>query len=434
MILNGWAERLEQDERKVVILDDDPTGTQIAAEVDVILKPSLSAFKRFFANQDRAVYVLTNTRALPENEAVQFVDSIRKDALAAAKEADKDVAFVLRGDSTLRGHVFAESDVFADMDSVILFVPAFPEGGRYTRNGVHYLKQNGREVPVVQTEFARDTVFGYKSGNMIEWVAEVGQGRTALTIPLDRIRGSEGHRYVADVLLKAPSGSVIVPDAETRTDLETIAWALLDAESRGRAVVVRCAPTFAALRGGLQAKRMQPSTPIAYSNVLLVCGSHTQLSTLQLERATALTAAPVVVSTERVLCGELEEVVEQLASQIERDLSRRRIAVLSTERIRSSEHGGLETGAKVMEALVCVVSKLRPRLSAVIAKGGITSAQTATDGLSSSRARVRGQLADGVSLWDLELENGKTLPYVVIPGNIGNEQTIADILRVGFLI
>lgn len=425
----AWANRLERDERKVIILDDDPTGTQIAADVDVILRPSLSAFRRFFASPDRAVYVLTNTRALTEEEAVRLVRRIRGEVLAAGEEAGKQAAFVLRGDSTLRGHVFAESDVFAAADSVILFIPAFPEGGRITRNGIHYLKIGGNEVPVVRTEFARDTVFGYTSGNMIDWVAEVGQGRPALSVPLSRIRGADGHAQVARTLLEAPSGTVIVPDAETRQDLETIAWGLLDAESRGRSVVVRCAPTFAVLRAGLSAKTARQPAAVPRAKVLLVCGSHTHLSTLQLEQAATLAAAPVFVPVDRVLRGEQEVVVDELTSRIERDLRQSRIAVLATERIRDPAHGSLQAGARVMEALVSVVRRLSGQLDAVIAKGGITSAQVAVDGLSSGRARVLGQLTTGVSLWELELENGTKMPYVVIPGNVGDEQTIVEALR-----
>ena len=37
---------------------------------------------------------------------------------------------MLRGDSTLRGHVFPETDAIGAERSVMLFVPAFPAGGR----------------------------------------------------------------------------------------------------------------------------------------------------------------------------------------------------------------------------------------------------------------------------------------------------------------
>jgi uncharacterized protein YgbK (DUF1537 family) len=102
------------------------------------------------------------------------------------------------------------------------------------------------------------------------------------------------------------------------------------------------------------------------------------------------------------------------------------LAVLATERVRSKEHGDLSTGAMVMEAVVAAVRQVAPRCDTVIAKGGITSAATAVDGMNAVTARVRGQLEPGVSLWDLRLEDGRTLPYAVIPGNVGHEGTIRD--------
>src|SRR5579875_1561803 len=108
-----WEQRLLQDRRRVVILDDDPTGTQTVADVEVILHPSLDAYRQFFAGPDRAIYVLTNSRSLNREGATGLVARIRDEVRLAAREARAGVAFLLRGDSTLRGHVFAEIDVLA---------------------------------------------------------------------------------------------------------------------------------------------------------------------------------------------------------------------------------------------------------------------------------------------------------------------------------
>jgi uncharacterized protein YgbK (DUF1537 family) len=146
--------------------------------------------------------------------------------------------------------VFAEIDAFAS-DSVSLFVPAFLEGGRIMLDGIHYLIVNGEKVPVVRTEFAKDTTFGYTSERLEDWVSEVGQGRPAILVPLGKL-----HMQYVDALLKVPAGSVVIPDAENRLDLETIALGLLDAEEEGPHVVVRSASTFAAIRSGQQGKEL----------------------------------------------------------------------------------------------------------------------------------------------------------------------------------
>lgn len=112
---------------KTVVLDDDPTGTQSATGVQVLLESDADRLEAALRDAD-GVYVQTNSRALDEASAVALVARIRADALEAGARLGVEVRFVLRGDSTLRGHVFAETGVFAGAEDVVLFVPAFPAG------------------------------------------------------------------------------------------------------------------------------------------------------------------------------------------------------------------------------------------------------------------------------------------------------------------
>lgn len=422
------SQRLQRDGRRVLVLDDDPTGTQTVSQVEVILRPSLDAYRGFFAGSERAIYVLTNTRALPVEAAVSLVGHIRHEAEQAAREAGQQVAFLLRGDSTLRGHVFAEIDALASPDSVTLFVPAFPEGGRVTLHGVHAIDNGGERIPVARLEFAQDPIFGYRSEHLVDWVAEVGQGRPARSLPIEELR-QQGSSAVTRALLDAPAGTVILPDAETRADLELVVAGLLDAEEQGRSVVVRSASTFAALRAGLSATPISGLPGLSGGRVLVVCGSHTQASTRQLETLVAASRHPVVLPTHWLLNEGLEAVVPRLAQQVRQQLDEHRFAILASERVRASEHGSLAVGAQVMEALTAIVAHVAPHCDALIAKGGITSAQVATDGLGAGLARVQGQLQPGVALWNLETGDGRRLPFAVVPGNVGHERTLVEIAR-----
>ena len=423
-----WEQRFQQDRRRVIVLDDDPTGTQSVANVEVILRPALPAYRRFFSGSERAVYVLTNTRALKQTEATRLIRRIRDDIQQAAQEAEEEVSILLRGDSTLRGHIFAEMDVLAEtqQDAVLLFVPAFPDGGRVTLHGVHYLVTAENKVPVARTEFARDTTFGYRSESLVDWVAEVGQGREALPVSLEKLR-SQGPAALRQVLLEAPAGSVIVPDAETQEDLEHLAWGLLDAEERGRKVVVRSASPFAALRAGLRSVVCQPVLRNQENRVLVICGSHTDASSQQLAYLEERSAPVSTIPSDWLLNEGPESVAPHLAVQVSLALDEQRFAILATERVRQARHSDLEAGAKIMAALTAIIERVAEYCDAVIAKGGITSAQVAIDGLSATRAYVRGQLEPGVSLWDLTLPDGRTLPYAVIPGNVGTERTLVNI-------
>jgi uncharacterized protein YgbK (DUF1537 family) len=81
----------------------------------------------------------------------------------------------------------------------------------------------------------------------------------------------------------------------------------------------------------------------------------------------------------------------------------------------------------MMERLCDVVGRLRDDVDAVIAKGGITSAAAAIS-LGAGVARVEGQVAPGIALWTLRLGDTRTMPFVVIPGNVGGPGAIAGAL------
>jgi uncharacterized protein YgbK (DUF1537 family) len=139
-----------------VVIDDDPTGTQASAAVSVLLDPA-GGPDDLPAGAD-AVHVLTNTRAIGRDRAVALLEAVQRQF-----DRRPGVEYVLRGDSTLRGHVFAEADAFGARDGVLLFVPAFPAAGRTTVGGVHRVRVDGEDLVAADTEFARDPVFGYRA-------------------------------------------------------------------------------------------------------------------------------------------------------------------------------------------------------------------------------------------------------------------------------
>ena len=65
----------------------------------------------------------------------------------------------------------------------------------------------------------------------------------------------------------------------------------------------------------------------------------------------------------------------------------------------------------------------------LLAKGGITSSDTATEGLSIRRAWSRGTMLPGiVSLWEPVSGPAKGIPYIVFAGNVGDENTLAYVI------
>ncbi|PJJ63769.1 four-carbon acid sugar kinase family protein [Compostimonas suwonensis] len=408
---------------RTVVFDDDPTGTQSASGVDVVLDANPRTLADALAKA-QSVYVLTNTRAMPQARAVALLVRLREAAVEAARGLGDSVQFVLRGDSTLRGHVFAEIDVFTEADSVVLFVPAFPAGGRRTRDGVHYVRLDGVDVQAHLTEFADDPVFPFGASYLPDYVAEKS-ARAAVSV---RGTGADAEERLRRTLVTAAPGTVVIPDVETDDDVVRIARALERARSAGRSVVVRSGSPLAAAIAGVTSPGLLPSPLVPQARpTLLVCGSHTAAAGRQLARVEADHGPAAIIDTERALDDPLAE-GERVAELVGSALSSTGFAALASERIRRPEHGLLDHGERVMSAVTAAVSRLRGDAEIVVSKGGITSAEVARLGLGANTARVLGQVLPGVSVWSLRTPEGSERLYVVVPGNVGDDDALVDVL------
>lgn len=410
---------------KTVVLDDDPTGTQSASGVRVLLwwdEPRLTEELR----RTDAVYVQTNSRALDRESAVRLATGVRDAALAAAEELGESVQFVLRGDSTLRGHVFAETDVFVDDDAVILFVPAFPDGGRVTREGTQYVTVDGALVPAHETEYAADPVFGFSTGFLPEYVTKYS-GRRARRVGTDLVR-SDLTRLVTAFRAAEP-GSVLLPDVLSNDDISRISAALVMARDAGMKFVVRCGAPLAAHMAGVasQALLARPIVPSSARRTLLVCGSHTSGASAQLDLVARRWGPAAVLDTDLAL-ADPRGAADLVAADVQAQLAARGFAAVTSERIRRVEHNTLEHAERVMSGLVEVVRAALSTVDVVVTKGGITSAEIARTGVGATAADVLGQVAPGVSVWRFNDRDGRTLRQVVVPGNVGGPDTLTDVL------
>jgi len=407
---------------KTIVLDDDPTGTQSASHVIVLLESSAALIAEALSEAD-SVYLLTNSRAIPEDEAVELMREIRADAAIAAAQLGEEIQFVLRGDSTLRGHVFTETLVFADAESVILFVPAFPDGGRTTEGGIHYVRQGSERVAAHLTEFADDPVFPFSTAVLVDYVREKS-GRSASSMPLECVRAGG----VEDVLVAALPGTVVVPDAVTNDDVRLIARGVEAARARGANIVVRSASPLAAALAGVESTGLLP-VPLVPAPVptLLVCGSHTAGATAQLDLVAAAHGPATVIPTAHAFESP-RETGAAIAEAAAHSVTATGLAVVTTERERSPEHNTLDHGRLVMEALTSAVRALLPSVVVIVSKGGITSADVARIGIGAKRAEVLGQVLPGVSVWRLRAIDGSDRLYVVVPGNVGEPDALVKVL------
>lgn len=435
---------------RVVALDDDPTGSQTVADLPVLTTWSVDDLRWALRACEAGFFVLTNTRSLGPADAAARNREVTAALHTAAAAEGVRYALVSRSDSTMRGHFPLETDVLAEsaaqqgrpVDGVVL-VPAFPDAGRITVNAVHWTRDaSGTMLPVGHTEFARDATFGFASSDLRAWVAEkTGDRHTAeqvraITLTDLRTRGPE---HVAEVLAELRDGQPVVVDAVHDEDLRVLALATLRAEARGSHLIYRVGPSFMRARTGqtkhppLSAARLTELT--GPGRGLIAIGSHVGLTTSQLDELRTL--------------GGIEEHELHVPSLLDaaarnehiRQVAERAAAAMAERDVVITTSRALVTGADADESLAvaravsaglvatvhAAVRAHRPAF--VVAKGGITSSDVATEGLNIRRAMVRGQMLPGiVSLWEPVSEEFSGVPYVVFPGNVGDSEALAHVV------
>jgi uncharacterized protein YgbK (DUF1537 family) len=453
--------------RVLVVLDDDPTGTQSVADLPVLTRWEVADFSWAFAQGKPAVYVLTNTRSLDPAEAAARNEEIVRNALAAAAEGESGlrVGFVSRSDSTLRGHYPLEPDVIAatvaeasgEATDGVVIVPAFPDAGRVTIGGVHYMRgtggQAGELIPVAETEFAKDATFGFANSEMAKYVEEKSGGRFAadsvIVLTLDIIRAGGASKdpeasakAIADAIEPATDSTPIVADIVTENDLRALALGLEEAERRGKKLLYRVGPPFVRGRIG-QEIRQELSGEEAYAgNVpaetggLIVVGSHVGVTTRQLKALTEQHSAAriVEIDVERLLAEGAESYLDETVAAVVDALHGGDVIVHTSRLLIKTDDPAesLRIARTVSAAVVAVVNRtlktFPPRF--VIAKGGITSSDVAAHGLEIRHAIVRGPMLPGiVSLWEPVDGPAKGIPYIVFAGNVGDDESLAQVTR-----
>ena len=415
-----------------VVLDDDPTGTQAVAGVRVLLRWSPETIHDNLAHGEPCVHLITNSRALTRPAA----EHVTSEAAAAARAAVPHGRIVLRGDSTLRGHLLEEyRAVDPTASTVLLLVPALPAAGRTTRGGVHCIDRGGRHVPLHETEYARDGAFRYSNSRLLDWAQERSGGlfpaEHGTEVPLGRLRAVGPGAVVEALVIAATAGTpaVCAPDVESVDDLKLIAAGLRDAEAAGVPVTVRCAPAFAGvLSGCLATEAARP--PDGSAGVLVVCGSYVETTTLQLEALRCQRGVVPIELDPRALAGSEAEAATALsaaAAAAGERIEATGVAVVATARERPLGTRSLEAGTTIARRLAKIVTLVNPVPSVVVAKGGITSYVTLREGLGVDAATVVGPLLPGVSLWNVDVAS-RSIPFIVVPGNVGGLELLVDLL------
>ncbi|MCZ8514295.1 hydroxyacid dehydrogenase [Paenibacillus filicis] len=436
--------------KKIIVLDDDPTGVQTVHDIDVLTQWDKELLQEALNKPEAVFYILTNTRAYQAAEAERINLEIARNVQAVASETGIDFVFVSRGDSTLRGYYPLEIDTLTDEIRRLtgleydghLIIPAFFEAGRMTYQSTHYIKEGDTLLPVHQTEFAKDKVFGYEHSDLTQWVTEKTNGRIqpedCVVVTLDQVR--RGPDAVEEILLQVKGNVPVIVDCLSYADLDVLSYALLQAENKGKKFIYRTAASFVKTYGGIADQDILPKEKLVAKGQeshggLVVVGSHVQKTTRQLEQLLAGTDIFSLEMDVNKILNPAEQSGEttRLISEVNERLTRgQNVVVFSSRKLVAveSSDGNLNISQTVSESLVKIVNSLNIVPKFIIAKGGITSSDVATKGLGIRKARVIGQAAPGIPVW-LTGEEAKFsgIPYIVFPGNVGSDTTLLETVQ-----
>jgi len=443
-LLPAIRSEIESCGSKLIVLDDDPTGTQTVKNVPVLTKWDVPQLTAELHDPGATCYILTNSRSLGGEEARRLASCIVRNLMSASARTGRPVRVLSRSDSTLRGHFPDEIEGIIEglgfEPDTLLLAPFFVEGGRLTIGDVHYVRDGESLVPVAMTEFAHDPVFGYQNSNLRQWVVEKTGGRIQPSqvdsLSLEEIRQG-GPDLVVERLLTAPRGRVWIVNAAAMSDVQVVALALLRAESRGLKVLCRTAASFVPAYGGLEPAALLDGHDLCSGSGggLILVGSFVPRTTQQLaELLSSGDCASLELEAAALLDPEKRPHEVGRASEFAlRTMAEGRHAVVYTSRqvIHGRTRGeSLLIQRAISRALIEVVRRLEVQPRFLVAKGGITASDVATEGLGVVRAEVLGQIVPGVPVWKLGPESRfPGMPLVVFPGNVGGPVSLVETLR-----
>lgn len=448
-----FKKEMEKDNRKIIVLDDDPTGVQTVHDISVYTDWSEESVKKGFEEDRKLFYILTNSRGLTRENTIRIHKEIACNIIKTAKEKNSPYLIISRSDSTLRGHYPLETEVLrkvieerenVKIDGEIL-CPFFKEGGRYTIQDIHYVQYEEKLIPAAQTEFAKDATFSYHSSDLKEYIEERTEGkykaRDVISISLEELRKMELDN-IQEKLMRAEDFAKIVVNAADNIDIKIFCIALYRAMRKGKKYLFRTAAAFVKEIGGISARPLLTRREVIKkkntAGGLIIVGSHTEKTTQQLKKLLEMEdMVPVPFNSDLVLQEQVfEEETARVRKKMEEIILSGKTAVVYTRRKllsvkNDSKEMALLRSVKISDAVQSLVGGLSIEPSFIIAKGGITSSDIGTKALKVKCAEVLGQICPGIPVWRIKKESRfPDMPYVIFPGNVGDEGTLREAAEV----
>ena len=438
-----FSKELESLDYKIVVLDDDPTGTQTVKDLPVYTDWTESLLTDAFEQPNNMFYILTNSRALNALETTQLHQELSKNIENVSQKLNKPYLIISRGDSTLRGHFYLEPKVLNETATkpfnAVFYLPEFFEGDRYTYKGIHYLKEDNQYIPVSESEFANDTTFGFDSTSMADFIEEKSQGEikseNVFHITLDQIRNREKEQ-ILNTFGDLNNFDAVVVDALNDEDMNYFTTCLVEyLKYHNKKFIFRTAASF------VKSICETPGEIINLQNYkknnnggIIIVGSHVKKSSSQLKHLLEnANINAIEFDVKAVTQSNFQDYIDKLTTEVENIITKGKDVVIYTSRdvIKTGDlTNNLSISTNISNGLVSLIKRLSIQPNFIIAKGGITSSDVATKGLNIKKAKVIGQITKGVPVW-LTGKEAKYhhMPYVIFPGNVGEVDTLTKVYK-----
>lgn len=440
--------------RKIVVMDDDPTGVQTVHGVSVYTDWKESSIRDGFDEPNSMFFILTNSRGFTVKETAAAHREMAQSILSVSQKTDKDFLLISRSDSTMRGHYPLETEILREeiesgsgkrFDGEVLF-PFFKEGGRFTIDNVHYVREGSVLTPAGMTEFAKDKSFGYHSSHLGDWCEEKTQGRykaeNAVYISLESLRSLDIDGITRQLNDVQGFNKVIV-NAVDYVDVKVFCIALIRSISKGKEFIFRSAAALTKVLGGIPDKSLLTKSELVRSDSthggIILVGSHVNKTTQQLEELKNC-RFPIEFIEFDVNSALADNGLEKESARVQA-LVDEKIASGSTVAVFTSrEKISLKTDDKdeilkvsvaISDAVTSIIGNLAVNPSFIVAKGGITSSDVGTKALKVKKALVMGQIKPGIPVWMTGDESKfPNMPYIIFPGNVGEIVTLREAVEV----
>lgn len=397
---------------QTVIIADDLSGAAdcasafVKAGLETLVVIDRQAAHNADTEAAQVISIDADTRRLPAAQAAEIHLDLFNRYRAPAQLLYKKI------DSTLRGNFAQELAAIIGQAGLAIVAPAFPQAGRFTRDGHQYLN----DVPLEATEIWR--------GEGIAGTADIPamlarHGINTTSIRLAQIR--QGARHVR-TLLESLAGNgmqAVVCDVETEADLLTIAQASMALS------VPRFWVGSAGLANHLPAAAHAAARPVPVPSVvtegaiLTVVGSLSSVSRAQAdylhvtERMERIEVAAGILRQ-----GQSHPRWQELRNALDAALQQKRDVLIMIGR---EEPVNMGEGLQLCQALASLVAPLADHIGAVISTGGET-ARAILSAMGSKGLRLVGEIESGVPL---SVAAGiKPIPVITKAGAFGSRETL----------